>query len=92
MHPLHLLAIGYIAGLLTGVVSFDFERGDAVSTLTAVLVLAFSILLAMSRRIRGKTESFLAALLVLAGLIASFAVPALHRHLTPNHHLLQRIP
>ncbi len=92
MHPLHLLAIGYIAGLLTGVVSFDFERGDAVSTLTAMLVLAFSILLAMSRRIRGKTESFLAALLVLAGLIASFAVPALHRHLTPNHHLLQRIP
>ena len=92
MHPLHLLAIGYIAGLLTGEVSFGFERGDVVSTLTALLVLAFSIILAMSRRIRGKTEAFLAAVLVLAGLIASFAVPALHRHMTPAHHLLRQIP
>ena len=92
MHPLHLLAIGYIAGLLTGGLSLGFERGDAVSTLTAALVLAFSVVLAMSRRIRGKTEARLAALLVLAGLIASFAVPAFHRHMTPTHHLLRQIP
>ena len=56
MHPLHLLAIGYIAGLLTGGLSLGFERGDAVSTLTAALVLAFSVVLAMSRRIRGKRK------------------------------------
>ncbi len=92
MHPLHLLAVGYIAGLLAGGVSLDFERGDAVSTLTAALVLAFSVLLAMSRRIRGKTEGLLAGLLVLVGLIVSFAAPAFHRHTTPAHHLLRQIP
>ena len=68
MHPLHLLAIGYIAGLFISGVSFDFDRGNAASTLTAALVLAFSVVLAMSRRIRGKTEGFLAALLVFTGL------------------------
>ena len=92
MHPLHLLAVGYIAGLLAVGVSLDFERGDAVSTLTAALVLAFSVLLAMSRRIRGKTEGLLAGLLVFVGLIVSFAVPAFHRHTTPAHHLLRQIP
>ncbi len=92
MHPLHLLAIGYIAGLLAGGISLDFERGDAASTLTAALVLAISVLLAISRRIRGKAEGLLAALLVFAGLIVSFAVPALHRGSTPEHHLLQDIP
>ncbi len=92
MHPLHLLAVGYIAGLLAVGVSLDFERGDAVSTLTAALVLAFSVLLAMSRRIRGKTEGLLAGLLVFVGLIVSFAVPAFHRHTTPAHHLLRHIP
>ncbi len=92
MHPLHLLAVGYIAGLLAVGVSLDFERGDAVSTLTAALVLAFSVLLAISRRIRGKTEGLLAVLLVFVGLIVSFAVPAFHRHTTPAHHLLRHIP
>lgn len=92
MHPIHLLAVGYIAGLLTGGLSFDFERGDAASTLTAALVLAFSVLLAMSRRIRGKRQSALAVLFVLSGLAASFAVPALHRQSTPAHHLLRQIP
>ncbi len=92
MHPLHLLAVGYIAGLLTGGVSFDFERGDAASTLTAALVPAFSIILAMSRRIRGKTQGLLAATLVFMGFAASFAVPALHRHATPAHHLLRQVP
>ena len=92
MHPLHLLAVGYIAGLLAVGVSLDFERGDAVSTLTAALVLAFSVLLAMSRRIRGKTQGVIAALLVFAGLAASFAVTAFHRHTTPAHHLLRHIP
>ena len=92
MHPLHLLAIGYIAGLLTGGLSFDFERGDAASTLTAALVLAFSILLAMSRRIRGKRQRVLAALLLLLGFAASIAAPALHRGATPAHHLLRHIP
>ena len=92
MHPLHLLAVGYIAGLLAGGVSLDFERGDAASTLTAALVLAFSVLLAMGRRIRGKTQCLFAALLVFAGLIVSFAVPAFHRHTTPAHHLLRHIP
>jgi len=92
VHPLHLLAIGYIAGLLMGEFSLDFERGDAFSTLAAALILALSVLLAMSRRIRGKKQGFFAALLVLAGLVASFAVPAFHRHMTPAHHLLRQIP
>lgn len=92
MHPLHLLAIGYIAGLLTGGLSFDFERGDAASTLTAALVLAFSIVLAMSRRIRGRAQGLLAVTLVLLGFVASFAVPALHRQATPAHHLLRHMP
>ncbi len=92
MHPLHLLAIGYIAGLLTGGLSLDFERGDAASTLTAALVLAFSILLALSRRIRGKRRRVLAALLLFLGFAASIAAPALHRGATPAHHLLRHIP
>ncbi|MDE0333086.1 MAG: ComEC/Rec2 family competence protein [Nitrospinae bacterium] len=92
MHPLHLLAIGYIAGLLTGGLSFDFERGDAASTLTAAFVLVLSVVLAMSRRIRGKTEGLLAVLLVSSGLVFSFAVPALQRSATPEHHLLRHIP
>lgn len=92
MHPLHLLAVGYIAGLLTGGLSFDFERGEAASTLTAALVLAFSVLLAMSRRIRGKRQGVLAALLLILGFAASFAAPALHRGATPAHHLLRHIP
>ena len=92
MHPLHLLAIGYIAGLFISGVSFDFDRGNAASTLTAALVLAFSVVLAMSRRIRGKTEGFLAALLVFTGLLASFTIPALHRGATPAHHLLRHMP
>ena len=92
MHPLHLLAIGYIAGLLAGGVSLDFEGGDAASTLTAALVLSFSLLLAMSRRVRGKAQGLLAGLLVFVGLIVSFAVPALHSHVTPAHHLLRHIP
>ena len=65
---------------------------DALSTLTAALILAFSVLLAMSRRIRGKRRGSFAALLVLAGLVASVAVPALHRGATPAHHLLRQIP
>ena len=92
MHPLHLLAVGYIAGLLTGGLSFDFERGGAVSTLTAALVLAFSVLLALSRRIRGKRQGILAALLLFLGFAASIAAPALHRFATPAHHLLRQIP
>lgn len=92
MHPLHLLAVGYIAGLLTDGLSFDFERGEAASTLTAALVLAFSVLLAMSRRIRGKRQGVLAALLLFLGFAASIAVPALHRDATPAHHLLRHIP
>ena len=92
MHPLHLLAVGYIAGLLTGGLSFDFERGEAASTLTAALVLAFSVLLALSRRIRGKRQGVLAALLLLLGFAASIAAPALHRGATPAHHLLRHIP
>ena len=92
MHPLHLLAVGYIAGLLTGGLSFDFERGDAASTLTAALVLAFSVLLALSRRVRGKRQRVLAALLLFLGFAASIAAPALHRGATPAHHLLRHIP
>ncbi len=79
MRPLHLLTIGYIAGLLASGVSY-------------ALALFFSLLIAVSRRIQGKTGGVFAAILVIAGLIASFAVPALHRHSVPAHHLLRHIP
>ncbi len=92
MHPLHLLAIGYIASLLAAGVSLDFARADAASGVAAALVLAFSILLAMSRRIRGKTQGARAAALLFAGFLASLAVPGLHRHATPAHHLLRHVP
>ena len=92
MHPLHLLAVGYIPGLLTGGLSVGFEQEGAAPAITVVLVLAFSVVFFTSRRIRGKSQGLLAVLLVLAGLAASFALPALHRYATPRHHLLQHIP
>ena len=79
MRSLHLLTTGYIRGLLASGVSY-------------ALALSFSLLIAVSRRIQGKTGGVFAAILVIAGLIASFAVPALHRHSVPAHHLLRHIP
>lgn len=92
MRPLHLLTIGYIAGLLASGVSFDPGEADAASNIVAALALFFSLLIVVSRPIQGKTEGLFAASLVLVGLIASFAVPALHRHSVPAHHLLRHIP
>ena len=93
MHPLHLLAIGYIAGLLlAGGASFAPAEAGAVSLIAAALALPFAVFIALGRRTRGETRIAAASLLLLAGLIASFAVPALHRHRTPAHHLLRHVP
>ena len=79
MRSLHLLTTGYILGLLASGVSY-------------ALALSFSLLIVVSRRVQGRTGGVFAAILVIAGLIASFAVPALHRHSVPAHHLLRHIP
>lgn len=92
MHPLHSLAIGYIAGLLLGGVSLGAQSREPASLITAFLVLSLSVLIAMRRRIQGKAQAALAGLLLLGGLIASLAVPGLHRQSVPAHHLLRHIP
>lgn len=92
MHPLHLLAIGYIAGLLAGGASFAPAEAGAASFIAAALALPLAVFIVLGRRTRGEARGVQAALLVLAGLIASLAVPALHRHRTPAHHLLRHVP
>ncbi len=92
MHPLHLLAIGYIVGLLTGGFPLDFKEGETAYVITASLALSFFVLISMNRRIQGKARGAVAALLVLIGLVASFVVPTLHRQGVPAHHLLRHIP